>query len=314
MYPFLISGFLISLFGLGSYWYQTTAYICPTPIHYRLGEIDEQFGLDKETAKETAVEAERFWEEAIGKNLFVYDESAKFAINFIYDERQQRSETEEGWHISLDKERSENEQLIAQIKKLGEEYQVTQASYNERRTDYENRLEAHNNKVEEYNTKGGAPKDVYQGLQDEAKTLNSLLNDLVEREKDLSQKAEAINQLGEEGNKKIAAYNAEVQEYNALFGKLETFTQGDFKRDRINVYKFSNESELTAVLEHEFGHALGIGHVATEGSIMYYLRTERSTSTLSADDKKAYFAICGEGTSVAEKARSLIRSILVKFS
>lgn len=104
MYAFLISGFIIFFFSFGSYWYQTTAHICPTPIHYHLGEIDKRFDLDQETAKSAATRAEQLWENAIGKDLFDYDESASFAINFIYDERQQRSDTEEGWHISLDKE------------------------------------------------------------------------------------------------------------------------------------------------------------------------------------------------------------------
>lgn len=312
MYAFFISGFIISLFSFGSYWYQTTAYICPTPIHYRLGEIDKRFDLSQETAKSVALRAEQLWEGAIGKDLFDYDQSAPFAINFIYDERQQRSDTEEGWHISLDKEQAENELLIAKIKQLGKEYEVVQADYNKQRSDYENRLNSYNTKVEEYNVKGGAPKDVYLELQNEAKALNALLGELSAEEKNLNQKAEEINRLGEEGNAKIASYNAEVQEYNTLFGELETFTQGDFKRERINVYKFSTEDELTAVLAHEFGHALGIGHVDSEGAIMYYLMTKRDTSTLSSADKNAYFAVCGEETTIAQKTRRLIRSILAK--
>ncbi len=312
MYAFLVSGVLALIFSFGSYWYQSTAHICPTPIHYRLGDIDERFNLSPETAKSAASAAEKLWEDAIGKDLFDYDETSSFAINFIYDERQQRSQTEEEWHISLDKEESDNQILIDKIKQLGKDYEAAQVNYNNQRADYESRLNAYNAKVEKYNAQGGAPQDIYAELQQEAKALAVELNKLSKFEISLNQQATEINQLGEEGNKKIAAYNAEVQEYNEMFGNLETFTQGDFERKRINVYKFSTEEELTAVLAHEFGHALGIGHVESEGSIMYYLMTERDTSVLSSADKEGYYGVCGTKTTIGQEARRLIRTILAK--
>lgn len=312
MQAIFIGGLLIATLTLGSYWYQATAHICPTPIHYRLGEIDEQFALSTTTAKFVALKAEQLWESTINRDLFTYDDEAKFTINFIYDERQQRSDTEEGWHISLDKKQAENEQLIANLKQLGEEYQEARTRYEEERGNYEKRLDLYNAKVEAFNAEGGAPKETFEELQAEAESLANVLDNLTKQEKDLSRQAEEINRLGEEGNKEIATYNAEVEEYNAMFGKLETFTQGDFERERINVYKFDTEDELVAVLEHEFGHALGIGHVASEGSIMYYLRTKRSTSTLSIDDKNAYFSVCDTRITASQKVRQFIRMLLTK--
>ncbi len=311
-FVFLVS-LLILLFSVTSYWYQATAHICPTPITYRLGEIDGRFGLAPEVALEAATTAEALWEDALGQDLFVYDEQSDFAINFIYDERQQRAQTEEEWQISLDSKEKYNRDLIEQVKQLGQAYEGLQVDYNEERASYERRLNAYNEEVERYNDEGGAPREAYTMLQVEAKELSHELKELMEFESQLKSKAEEINRLGEEGNEKITAYNAEVLEYNAMFGNIETFTQGDFERERINVYKFTTPEELTAVLTHEFGHALGLGHVEGEGSIMYYLMTERGSSSLSETDKEAYYLTCGTETTLAQKARRFIRELLAEI-
>ena len=41
--------------------------------------------------------------------------------------------------------------------------------------------------------------------------------------------------------------------------------------ERITVFSFDDSPELIQLLTHEFGHAVGIGHLADTGAIMYYL-------------------------------------------
>jgi hypothetical protein len=151
---------------------------------------------------------------------------------------------------------------------------------------------------------------VFAELQREAEVLGTQLKNLSNREESLNLLAQQINQLGTSANENIASYNAEVQEYNDIFGNRETFTQGDFERERINVYKFSTTEELVRVIAHEFGHALGIGHVDGEDSIMYYLLTDRDFKSPSVADMNAVQAVCGDSTTLAQKVRHLIRTAL----
>jgi Matrixin len=297
-----------------SNWYVNTASICPVPITYRVGNLDSRFPISAEEIRAVAAKAEETWESASGRDLFVYDEDSEFTINLIYDERQQRTVTEEEWRIRLDVMQKEHQALIARIEALGVRYQSDVASYDNKREDYEAKLAAYNAQVEKYNQVGGAPPEVFASLQKEAESLNKIQKDMLALEKKLNQQIDDVNKLGEEGNAKIAIYNAEVVEYNEVFGALETFTQGDYERERINIYKFSDVEELTRVIIHEFGHALGVGHVEGEESVMYYLMTEQSSPVLSAEDISAFTAICGSTETTEAKIRQLIRNLLKNFN
>ena len=301
------------VFAVGN-WYLNTASICPVPISYRVGNLDSRFPISADEIKAVAAEAEVVWESASARDLFVYDEESEFTINLIYDERQQRTVTEEEWRIRLDEMQKEHQTLITKIEGLGARYQSDVASYDNKREEYEVKLATYNREVEKHNQVGGAPVELFQNLQKEAENLNQKQREMLSLEQKLNQQIEVVNKLGEEGNAKIAAYNTEVVEYNEVFGALETFTQGDYERERINIYKFSAIDELTRVIIHEFGHALGVGHVEGEGSVMYYLMTEQSSPALSAEDISAFTAICGSTETTEAKLRQLIRTLLKNFN
>jgi hypothetical protein len=281
------------------------------PVYYRLGDVDSRFGLSQIDAKAILTEAERVWESAVDRNLFIYSESSDFAINFIYDERQQLASTEEEWRLRLDIQEKESQQIIETVKNIAADYEKLQVLYEEARLSYENKLSTYNQKVEDSNRSGGASPAVFGELQEEQRELSRTLNNLISQEKQLNSEAEKINELGEKGNQLIESYNAEVLQYNEVYGDLELYTQGDFQRDRINIYKFSDKIELTKVIVHEFGHSLGIGHVEGEESMMYYLMAEQPDEVLlSPEDKAAFAETCGDGTGFAYEARRIIRTAL----
>lgn len=310
--PFFAALFLSVVLGV-TYWYQSTAYLCPAPLAYRLFEIDPEFDLTHDAAREQIESAIAVWESAAGRTLFVYDPAARFTINFIFDERQQLADSEAMTRADLDQLQIKNDELLATIEVLTESFASSQRGYEAQVQAYENRLAAHNAAVVRYNDRGGAPPDIFEMLAQEQQTLDVERRRLQVLSNELNTTAQELNRLSDVANRQITAYNRQVAEYNSRFANGREFTQGDYQGDRINIYKFSDEIELVSVLAHEFGHALGIDHVEGEDSVMYYLLTERTTTpTLSAADRAAFWHVCGTGDEWDHRVRQIIRSVVAQ--
>jgi hypothetical protein len=311
MRSILFSILLGVLIVSGTFWYVGTSAICPVPISYRLGELDERFGITVDEAMAVLAAAEAVWEDELGRDLFVYNETSAFPINFIYDERQQMASTEEEWRIDLDRQEAESQRILGEVRRLAAEITKDQEVFAIERERYESKLTAYNNQVAAYNGSGGAPPEEFAALQETQAVLARELAKLIKTEAELRSRAEEVNRIGETGNQLIELYNRQVVQYNEIYGNIEQYTQGDFQRERINVYKFSDTTELTKVIAHEFGHALGVGHVEGEGSLMYYLMAEQpDTITLSEEDKIAFFEKCGSGNEFSYEVRRIIRTAL----
>lgn len=303
--------FVLILVGAGAFWYQAGASICPVPLAYRLGNLDGHFNISKEKALTDLAKAEKVWEDYAERDLFYYDENADLVVDFVFDERQASADSETTQRELLDKEKEQNEATFTKIKELQAEYEVKTRDYQTDVSAYESRLQSYNEKVSRYNDQGGAPQDVYAELEKEKERLAKEAADLNDTATQLNELADKINELSEQANKLVETYNQKVQYYNTEFGYSREFTQGDYQDGQINVYKFSNDTELEKVLVHEFGHALGIDHVEGESSVMYYLLGDTSSApTLSDDDKKAFVAVCGTGDEWQHKARRFIRNLL----
>jgi hypothetical protein len=306
--PFLLALCLSLVLGV-TYWYQRTAYICPVPLPYRLAALDAEFDLTPEEAQSYITVAETLWEAEAGRPLFVYDETAAFTINFLFDERQAFADSEELSRSGLDRLQQQNDELLASIEVMNATFAESQQAYETQVTAYEERLAAHNANVVQYNDRGGAPPDAFARLEAEQAALEAERLRLEGLTRELNQTARELNRLGEQANRQIDSYNRLVTDYNNRFADGREFTQGDFQGDQINIYKFSDDVELVTVLAHEFGHALGIDHVEGEESVMYYLMTERTKyPTLSAADRAALAAVCGTGSEWDHRLRRIIRS------
>ncbi len=309
-FPFLVALFTTIALA-GTVWYKQTATVCPTPLAYKINQIDPHFNLSKQQAKVQVAAAEAVWEKSAGRDLFYYDENAELIIDFVFDDRQALADSEISQKQQLDSKRDENNLLRKTIEELQNEYEEDTITYGRAVDSYERDLTAYNNKVQSYNDQGGAPPEAFDELEREKSALNQTSRGLDATSARLNELAGKINELGNNSNKLVDDYNREVKTYNEQFGFSREFTQGDYFDGTISIYKFSDERELITVLTHEFGHSLGIEHVEGPSSVMYYLLEDsNSFPVLSAEDIEAFTASCGTGESIEAQVRLMIRNIL----
>ncbi len=253
---------------------------CDTPKKYRLGNIDERFGLSDEESKQAIQEAADIWKHAYGKEVFIYDSQAGLPINFIYDDRQ-----------SLNTEINQTNDTLKQkdtnLKPELEEHKRKAA-------DLQRRIEQLNSEIDSWNAKGGAPKEVYERLKDDQNSLRQEADALNAEAESLSLETEKFNTDVEHFNQTINTYK------NALDERPEG---GQYVRnedgEKIDIYIYSTREELINILAHEFGHALGMDHVIDPQAIMYAQSNEAVTP--SSDDLAALTVACKEKNIVTMK-------------
>lgn len=309
------SSFIIVLIATilfsGAHWYIRTADVCPVPLHYRLGAYDNRFLLSAEEAKVIISEAEVAWEQAVGRELFVYDESADFVVDFVFDERQRRAVSEEEFRQKLNEQEARTSETKATLARLDADYTTVKQKYETRARAYERDLGRYNTEVEAINARGGASESERETLLKRQNTLRAEEQELEAMAKDLNELIAEMNTLGVEGNALVEQYNEEVAVYNDRYGEAGAFTQGEFSGDRITIYKYSDTTELRQVTAHEFGHALGADHVEDSEAILYYLLEQQPDElTLTPADVAAVTLVCGEGDEFSHRLRHLIRTAL----
>jgi hypothetical protein len=222
------------------------------PIEYSIGRVDDRFNVSREDVISLSEDAANRWNKALGKEVLLYDPSARLKINLVYEERQ----------ANLDTLKSE----VSGLNLTNSSIAGTKQQLDDMISEFESDLDKYNRDVEYWNSIGGAPKETHQTLQDRRRDLESRRNSL----------ARAIQLF----NSSIEKYNTDVESLRDKLkeneGKVEA--QGVYKQpgNKIDIYTFGNRDELRLVLMHELGHALGSGHTKNSGSIMYRLIDEQN--------------------------------------
>lgn len=288
MKKLLLSLFTLGILGLVGYQYYI--YLrgpCAVPLAYSIGRFDTNFGISEEYFKARVTEAERVWEEALGRELFVFDPEAKFTVNLIYDQRQAETELRRRAEFGLTAVEESFNKIDSDFENLKNEYDARTLAYKVSLDDFESLESAYASKVEYWNTRGGAPKKEFEELERERQKLNATAERLNLEANSLNELAKQVNALLESRNKSAESYNKIVKEYNQKYGHGVEFNQAEYVSGatrplslrsgaggQVNIYQFTNASDLRLALAHEFGHSLGMDHTENEKSIMHYVTKE----------------------------------------
>lgn len=256
--------------------------ICDTPLPYRIGSIDNRFGLTNNEVIADLQQASNVWSIAEGKTLFTYSPKASLTVNFIYDQRQ-------ALDTSINKLNSQLEQNNQTLNQQIADYKSDVAAYEQKLADF-------NATVKKYNNQGGAPKDVYDQLIKEQDQLN-------QEGQALNERARQLKLSTNDYNNNVSILNSDIAQFNNQLTQKPEQGLYDEANNTITVYFADNKEDLIHTLTHELGHALGMEHVSDKHAIMYAYTTPSATVT-NADLQELAFA-CREQSRIFHDLHSL---------
>lgn len=270
---------------------------CSRVITYSLGTVDPRFKLSESEVLAYLSKATGVWSAAGGKTLFTYSATkGDVVVTFNYDHRQQVTDTLHTLKTTISGTDMAYQDLKSKVDALQATFVADKAAFNSKQAALAAKQTEYNAEVADWNRKGGASKSVYAALQQEGKNIQSQYAELQQDANNLTIEGQNLNALIVELNSKVSDHNATAAVYNNTAASTASeFREGEYveqgaKRE-IHIYQFEDTTKLVRVLEHEFGHALGLEHVSDPKAIMYSLN-DGAGSLLTEADKEELMRVC----------------------
>jgi len=304
--------YLLWFLLFGSFGYAYFGHVpqpCDKPIEYSLGVFDQRFGVSKTDFLASLKSAENYWEKAVGRNLFEYSEQGKLEVNLVYDDRQATTQKNKILESNANQSKESADSLKIDLDKLEAQYEIDKNGYLSFLSSFKERESKYSQEVSYYNARGGAPKTEYTRLVQEKQSLDEQGIELESKRVALNNLSDEINALVKKHNSFVTLANTNINTLNQSAGK--EFNEGEYIMDRsgerINIYEFTSKVKLVRILEHELGHALGLGHGQDPNAIMYYLN-QGENLTPTKEDKTAVEKACAVSKTYLQQAFDMIQS------
>ncbi|MBU2573609.1 MAG: matrixin family metalloprotease [Elusimicrobia bacterium] len=245
---------------------------CAAPITYSIGCIDPRFGIPVDTLSDDLKNAEAVWEEPSHRNLFEYQQSGgDVTVNLIYDNRQASADKLKAMGIRTDQGRASYDALKARYNALLAQVDSELAKNAAQLAAYKRREAAVNTGVRRWN-RGGSDAE-FRRLQARKAALAREFAGIKSRENTVNAHIDTLNALATVLNRLIVQLNLNVAQYNRAGASLGSFEAGYYRISwgiqEIDIYEFTNRMQLTRLLAHELGHALGLDHLSDPEAVMY---------------------------------------------
>jgi hypothetical protein len=246
---------------------------CGQTIRYKIGTIDKRFGIDERRVMAAAAQAAELWNAAAGAKLVEYNGAGSVAVELVYDARQSSVQRYDDRAVIIKRQEARAELIEEEAASLLSQMDVANAALSAEQGDLGIRRDDYNTRVERLNDIGG-------GTRGQVRALDQIKLQLAGQESDLKEKIEDLNKLNARRNELVKEHGALAGQINEMvasanrdFGDMVTglYTKSG-NRATIEIFAFADQPELVAILAHEFGHALGLGHSREPDSIMGRLR------------------------------------------
>jgi Matrixin len=261
---------------------------CQGVITYRIGHLDERFGLTREEFSVAVKLAAQMWGDSLSRQLFREDTNGVIEINLVYDYRQEANDRLKKLNYKIGRSLESYQELKVRLEDLKAQYNQKKIALTSDYNEYNTRVSNFNTNNEYWRRSGGIPEKNYNKIKKEKEDLDSMREDLKQREEEIKQVADTINSLVVVINEIAANYNLDLVDHKNIGNKLGSeFCEGLFEyksgKQSITIYQYDNEYRLVRVLAHELGHALGLHHSENKNAVMYRL-IQTDSIELSPDD------------------------------